>query len=359
MRNFNSSFDRSLERYRKEENTARAALLDKAAKRLAINPESFRTEENGREIDRDKHYVEGTKENFEESKDYHAKALEHIFQFGVAQGRWLNDSEGDNYRAEAVVPAEYDDFRNRIDLATTVFTKGGETFTFGIDFTTNPTEEKIREKILHTTNDYSFDAPAGFSQLKYYVDSTGTKGKTGPIPRYCIGIDNASVDNILDRVNVTDKGVFFGNISPITAFKILHEMAVQNELFEMPLYTKQDDETITPEEEALLRNIESLDGIYLKERERIKKQLPEWALRGGDTFGAIAHTLSKVDDYNEGDETFANILKITEQLSQDTENDPSSLKEKADAYRPKPPIKESTAQALGKKAIKAATKKQA
>lgn len=330
--------DRKLEQERKKQNESTAESLKKLSERRAIKLESFRTEENSREINRDLRYVEGSKLNFDEDKSYEAKALESIFYFNVARGNWLSDIEGDSFTSEAVMPAEYDDIRNRIDIATTIHTTEGNR-TFGIDVTTNPDEDVIRKKILFASNDPDFEAPAaGFGQLKYYADSTGPKGKLSPIPRYCIGINKESVNNILDSTSASERGLHFGKLHPIEQFKILHEMAVQNELFETPLYAKEDDGTLTEEEEQCLRYIETLDTIYLVERERIVNELKaqkSWALEFGDDFDSIAKRLTTPSSDTEPDETFASILAVTEELYQEScdSEDPDELKKSADRYK--------------------------
>jgi hypothetical protein len=116
-------------------------------------------------------------------------------------------------------------------------------------------------------------------------------------------------------------------------------MAAQNELFETPLYAKEDDETITPEEEQCLRYIETLDQIYLDERQRIVDELKSenpnyWFFKFGDDFDSIAKALTAGVD-SEPDETFANILAVTEELYQDASNpdDPDALKKAAERYK--------------------------
>ena len=329
--------DRKLEQERKKRNESTTEGLKQLAKKREVQLDTFQTEENSREINRDKRYVEGSKRNFDEEGGYEAKALEYVFYFNVARGNWLSDTIGGQFTSEAIMPAEYDDIRNRIDIATTVRTEEGPR-TFGIDVTTNPDRDVIRKKILHASNDPDFDAPAaGFGQLKYYADSEGAKGRIGPIPRYCIGIDKESVNNILDSTSASSKGLHFGKLHPIEQFKILHEMAVQNELFETPLYAKEDEGTLTEEEEQCLRYIETLDGIYLTERQRIVDELKaqkSWVLEFGDDFDSIAKRLTSGADV-EPDETFASILAVTEELYQETSDsdDPDALKKSADRYK--------------------------
>ena len=111
-------------------------------------------------------------------------------------------------------------------------------------------------------------------------------------------------------------------------------MAVQNELFEGPLYTKEDDGTISEEEEQALRGIEQLDRVYLDERERIAKLLPKWTTEGAiDKNGNF--NLDRIAQNiitNDEDRTFATILSVTERLSLDAFADPDQLKIEARRY---------------------------
>lgn len=329
---------RKIEQERKERNESTTETLRQLAHKREVQLDDFLTDDNSREINRDKHYLERVKLNFDEEKGYEAKALEYVFYFNVARGNWLSDTIGGQFTSEAIMPAEYDDICNRIDIATTVHTKEGPR-TFGIDVTTNPDRSVIRKKILHASNDPDFETPAaGFGQLKYYADNDGPQGRITPIPRYCIGINKEAVNNILDSTTASSKGLHFGKLHPIEQFKILHEMAVQNELFETPLYAKEDEGTITEEEEKCLRYIETLDGIYLIERQRIVDELKaqkSWALEFGDDFDSIAKRLTTPSIDVEPDETFASILAVTEELYQQTSSseDPDALKKSADRYK--------------------------
>jgi len=332
MRSNEGPFGSGYEKARRMRNEQTANQLAEAIKSETLNIDDFKTDENADEIARDHRYIEETKKHFEDENGYHAKALERIFYFNVSQQNWLCDITDKSYESEAIAPTDYDDYRNRIDLATTVHTEEGPR-TFGIDITTNPDPDVIRKKILFASNDPNFDAPAGFGQLKYYADSTGYKGKLGPIPRYCIGINREAVDDILDSTKITSTGVHFGKLTPVEQFKILQEMSAQNELFETPLYAKEEEGTLTEEEEQCLRYIETLDAIYLDERARIAKLLPPWALKKGTDFGSITECL--LDPENEPDETFASILAVTEELYQDASDpdDPDKLKKAADRYK--------------------------
>ena len=342
--NYNYS-DRHFEETCRSENALSAKALEAATQSLAINLDDFYTEENTKEVTGDKNFVKRNEKFFKENSNegsYHAKALESYIQYSVSQLGWLT-SEGD-YTTEAIIPSRYDDISNRIDIAATIHMDQDRDVTFGLDLTTNPTPETIREKILIGSNDPNFKAPIGFSQLKYYKDKTGKLGNTGPIPKYCIGIDRKSVDDILNGVKVYRGKIVTTKENCVEQFKILHEMAKQNELFELVLYDKQDNDEITPEEQALLDNIEILDNIYLKERERIAKKMaaaPEkyWFMSGVDPTNsdmvaeAINADKDKGDESYTYDETFETILAVTEQLYESCEDDPKKLAEYAEIAR--------------------------
>lgn len=342
MSNPESRIFREMEENTRRENEQKAQLFERAAAHNTPTFEDFRADENSRQINADERYVERTKERFNnEENSYHAKAFEHIFQLNVAQGRWLNNPEDDSYRAEAIPVTEYDDFRNRIDIASTVHIPGehsdsgeDEEYTFGIDLTTSADEATIRKKILYASNDPDFDGPVGFSQLRYYRNHAGQIGKKPLIPRYCIGVNRDSVDDVLTNTNIQNGHIRSRKPDYLQQFKVLHEMAVQNELFEGPLYTKEDDGTISEEEEQALRGIEQLDRVYLDERERIAKLLPKWTTEGAiDKNGNF--NLDRIAQNiitNDEDRTFATILSVTERLSLDAFADPDQLKIEARRY---------------------------
>ena len=361
MRNPESSFFHSIEQNTRTENAAKAKQLEKIAAHNIPTLEDFRTPENSRQIDADTRYVEGTERRFspDEESTYHAKAFEHIFQLNVAQGRWLNDPENDSYRTEAIVPTKYDDYRNRIDIAATVHIPGehsdsgeDEDYTFGIDLTTSTDPDTIRKKILYASNDPDFDGPVGFSQLKYYRDAAGHTGSKKLIPRYCIGVSRSSVDDVLLGVELRGGQIKHQSRGPLQQFKILHEMAVQNELFETPLYEKDDNGTITDDEREALSAIEQLDRIYLNERERLAKLLPQWATAGAINkkghidLNKIAENIISEDQ----DRTFEAILRETDSLSLDSLDNPSRLKQEADRYKRRQ--SGGTDKALGRNALK-------
>ncbi len=361
MRNPESSFLYNIEQSTQRENAAKAKQLERAASHTTPALEDFRSQVDSREIASDTHYVEGTESRFgtDEESTYHAKAFEHIFQLNVTQGRWLNDPESDSYHAEAIPVTKFDDYRNRIDIASTVHIPGeqsdsgeDEEYTFGIDLTTSTDPNTIRKKILHASNDPNFDGPVGFSQLKYYRDSAGHIGQKTLIPRYCIGVSRSSVDDILLGTELRGGQIHHQSRDYLQQFKILHEMSAQNELFETPLYAKDDAGTITEEESEALAAIEQLDRIYLTERERIAKLMPQWATSGAiDKKGhydlqKIAQNIIEQD----GDRTFATILETTEMLALDSVDDPDALKAESEKYRRR--YTSATAHRLGHSAIK-------
>ena len=122
----------SEERYRiQAKNAAKAKILAEAAAYTTPSLDDFRAPKALRDpytINADERYVKTTEANFFSNGlklSYHAKAFEHIFQFNVAQGRWLN---GDNrYRTEVIPLTKYDDICNRIDVAITVHPQASTT----------------------------------------------------------------------------------------------------------------------------------------------------------------------------------------------------------------------------------------
>ena len=367
---FESHADRMMEQSRRKTNEQTTNYLESAAKLNIPALDDFADSPEHPDWQQDKKYVAYTESRFDEEHGYHAKALEHFIQFGIAQGQILSSPDNGSYLTEQVWVTRYDDIRNRLDTAATmhVFPEAspdGEEheITFGFDLTTNPSPDVIRQKLLVGTNDPTAHLPAGFSQLKYYRDVNGIRGRQDCIPRYCIGIGSDSVDDLLDDTQIDRSGniKIRNGAGNVPSFKILYEMSKQNELFEGPLYQKEDEGTLTDEEEQALRDMEALDGIYLRELDRIARQLPPWALRnctdknGKPDVEKVAHHFMDGEDR---DETFASVIATTEDLMQRYENDISNhgspdsdfLKKAGDRLRRTPAQKQ---QAYGHAAIAA------
>ena len=333
-----SQADRAMEQSRRKRNEETANYLERSAAHNTPKLSDFNdSPEHAQEVADDERYVQHTESRFDEDPSYQAKGLEHFIQFGIAQGRLLNDPENNDYLTDQIWVTRYDDLRNRLDTAATVHvfpeaSPDGEEheITFGLDLTTNPSPDVIRRKLLVGTNDPNVDLPAGFSQIKYYRDADGFRSKRECIPRYCIGISSAGVDDLLDDITIDSSGnirIRSQGAEAVPSFKILYEMSKQNELFESPLYQKEDSDALTPEEEQALRNMEILDNIYLKELERIAKLLPPWATTGAiDRNGKI--DIQKIAENfmagDERDETFTSVIATTEDLMQRYENDTSN-----------------------------------
>ena len=348
---FESRFDRALEQSRRRENEQTVNKLDAAAELLTPKLSEFATSpDHSADVEADERYVQGTESRFDQDPSYHAKGLEHFFQFGIGQGRLLSDpSENNLYETEQTWVTRFDDLRNRIDAAATVhvFKDGSpdhreHAITFGIDLTTNPDPSVIRRKILVGSNDPSVDFPVGFSQIKYYRDRNGFRGRRTCIPRYCIGMSSESTDDMLDGVSVSGGQI---HIKPgteaVPAFKILYEMSKQNGLFETPLYRKDDDGTITEEEAQALADISILDGVYIRELSRIAKQLPAWAREGCEKSNGVIVIDKVAEKFMQGDErdeTFATIVAVCQELSDrcDQSSDPDWLKKASERLR-RPP----------------------
>jgi hypothetical protein len=89
---FESRFDRALEQSRRRENEQTANKLDAAAELLTPKLSDFATSpDHSADVEADERYVQGTESRFDQDPSYHAKGLEHFFQFGIGQGRLLSD----------------------------------------------------------------------------------------------------------------------------------------------------------------------------------------------------------------------------------------------------------------------------
>ncbi len=372
---FENRFDRALEQQRRAENERKANFLESAAAHNTPELSDFAdSTEHQQDLQADERYVQYTESRFDEDPSYHAKGLEHFIQFGIAQGRLINDPENNSYLSEPIWVTRYDDLRNRIDTAATIHvfpeaSPDGEEheLSFGLDLTTNPSPDVIRRKLLVGSNDPSADYPAGFSRIKYYRDTDGFRSKRTCIPRYCIGISSTGVDDLLDDINIDRSGniMIRNGAEAVPSFKILYEMSKQNELFETPLYQKEDAETLSDEEEQALRDMEILDNIYLKELTRISAKLPPWATSGcigKDGKPDIEEIAQKFMSGEDQDETFTSVIATTEDLMQRYENDasdhgnpdPDFLKKAGDRLRKTPAQRN---QSFGHAAYKAASRR--
>lgn len=364
---FESSFDRQYEREQRRQNEQLTKRLEAAAARNTPDLDEFKGSPKHPNVERDKKYVEGTEKRFTEEAGYHAKGLELLIQYGIAQGRLLSDPTVEStYLTEPIWTTRYDDIKNRVDAAATVHAgpesnSAGEEaeLTFGIDLTTNPDQSVIRQKLLVGSNDPNVDFPAGFTQIEYYKDANGEHDKKTFVPRYCIGISSDSVDDYLASVRTDRNGI--SQIPPgaslIPSFKILYEMSQQNALFENPLYDKVDNEEASEEEQQALHQMELLDNIYLKELDRLAKRLPQWAnadcMTKAGTYD-IDKIAKKFMTGDERDETFASIIETTQAIadeyadSDDGEGNPDTdyLKKAGDALRRRP----RNSQAIGRRA---------
>ena len=364
---FESSFDRQFEREQRRQNEQLVRRLEKAAARNTPSLDEFKGSGMHPNVERDKRYVEGTESRFTEESGYHAKGLELLIQYGIAQGRLLSDpSREPTYLTEPIWTTRYDDIKNRVDAAATVHASPESNsaneeaeLTFGIDLTTNPDQSVIRQKLLVGSNDPNIDLPAGFTQIEYYKNNDCRHDKKACVPRYCIGISSDSVDDYLSTVRPDRNGI--SQISPraslIPSFKILYEMSQQNALFEKPLYDKVDNNEASEEEQEALHQMELLDNIYLKELDRLAKRLPPWAnadcITKAGTYD-IDKIAKKFMTGDTRDETFASIVETTRALEDEYSNsdngdgspDTDYLKKAGDALRRRP----RNNQAIGKRA---------
>ena len=370
---FESRIDREMEQSRRRENERKTEQLSAAVDLLTPKLSDFADSPAHPDWQRDQAYVDRTEAHFNEEPGYHAKALEHIIQYGIAQGRILSDPTGESYQTAPIWTTRFDDISNRIDAAATVYPSESEDgssesnsgITFGIDLTTNPDPDTIRRKILVGSNS-ARELPAGFSQIVYYRDPNGERSQRSYIPRYCIGLDSESVDSYLDGLTIDRNGVphVRQGTDAVPSFKILYEMSRQNELFESPLYQKLDDGIATPDEQIALSRMEQLDNIYLQELDRIAKTLPEWLTKqcltksGTIDVPKVATYLSTGED---ADQTFTNIIQTTESLLNEFASssgemgapDADYLKKAGDRYRRQPYHR---TQDLGARATRLASK---
>ena len=269
----------------------------------------------------------------QQGQPFHAKALEALMSHSIATGQWLSgtNEDGQRYTAESIYTTDYDDMINRVDSAATVRTMDdtdldGENpiephpvkITFGIDLTVNTDLDVIRQKITTATNDSSAHLPTGFTQIKYYQDKSGNQKKLTNVPRYVIGINDASIDNILDNVVIENGNINIQNgyaaIDLANKYKILREIRLQNEYYSNLLLDK-DAEERTMVERIALHQVELLDGVYGKELSAIEKRLNK-KCNDLDT------------QYRATDKTFDAILRTVETLKSehDTEIESAQLK---------------------------------
>ena len=327
----------------RDSNNLSAKILEEAAKRNTPELTDFAASPIHREWKKDQEYVDSRKKNFETTMDYHARALEHVIQLGIAQGRLLNNPRSTDYLTEPIWVTDYDDIANRVDTAATVHTSpelkndgNEEEITFGIDLTTNPNTDVILLKILKSTNDRFSDYPVGFSKIKYYRDADQKLGKRMMIPHYCVGMDSRSVDEILDNT-YADRNT--GNITinhradVVPSFKMLYEINAQNQLYKAILKRRLEANPPIggPDERKALENLETLDLIYSKELERFTKAACAvlYIFEPLDAKG-LANRLAKDDDKK--DQTFVRIVQVTHKLRDRvlTESDPNWIEKMKD-----------------------------
>lgn len=354
-----NSFERSLRENERDSNSRKTEVLRRAMKAGEPQLGSFTAFHEPEAVKRAQKYVDATEARIASSSEksetaYHADALEAMFQFEIGLGTMLSDPANETYSTDAIQVTRYDDLRNRIDVAATVHATPesnddgvSANITFGIDLTTDPTPARIREKILVATNNRDADLPAGFSRLDFYRNSNTNPPEEGTltcVPRYCIGINTENVDETLSDSTITEGRFSFSRrLADVNNFKILYEMSKQNELYETPLYQKEDAGTITEQEKEALAQLQILDNIYLKELDRITKKMPAWAAERGKDPKTGKISPDKIAQYlmtgeDVADPVFAQIVDTCDQLlaeydgsgddTEDSEPDPDYLKKR-------------------------------
>ena len=105
---FESSFDRQYEREQRRQNEQLTKRLEAAAARNTPDLDKFKGSPKHPNVERDKKYVEGTEKRFTEEAGYHAKGLELLIQYGIAQGRLLSDPTAEStYLTEPIWTTRY------------------------------------------------------------------------------------------------------------------------------------------------------------------------------------------------------------------------------------------------------------
>ena len=242
-----------------------------------------------------------------------ASALELVVNQGVDSGYFFTTT-GQNDKIESIDTSKYDDYINRVDTAATIHRADGTDLTFAIDLYSGNDPEKAIQKIAQSSNSNGSSIFAGFTEIRYYEDSKGQK-RLRNVPRYCIGVDKESIFAAVDAVGDTGNLLQTMDMAEIR-FKMLYEMSQQNGLFTNYLYEYSDNfgaqaQGDTDFQQAL-EAMQTLDNIYLHELEDAKRSLGK--AYKDMPIDEIAKAFMKKDD------TFKAIVKATERLIEDKEN---------------------------------------
>ena len=344
------NFERELENSRRERIRRNSDQLIDIRERLTPSIDDFShiPEEEKR---RDKSYVNDRKARFRANNEREGsfneiveRGVEAALMIQIATGAILNDPANDTYTSEPIFTTDYDDISNRNDAGVTIFAGPDSNsdheaadLTFGIDFTTSSNPDTISDKLLISTNNSSLDLPVGFTQIKYYRNSTKKEQGVVTVPRYCLGVDHEAACDILDETTFANGRVSFGNLSTFR-FKILYEMYLQNGLYEAPLIAEDNDDNLPDKEQPLLRQMELLDNIYMKELDRIAKTLPKYLTDGTESHGKfdVEKIAQRLQTGDNADQTFRLICEqaktITDKIY-DTDNPRQKLNELSQAAR--------------------------
>ena len=319
-----------------------AEQIDKLINRSKIKPEDFTEIYPEEQIQADLRYTQRAERYFSDIKNqkdaeqsYHPKALENIAEYNINQGAWLNDPEDEFYTVKARGTSRYDDILNRIDLVVTAHTEESNNYMYGLDMTTNIDEDALLYKIIYNSNDKSYNGPVGAGQIKYYEDKNENRSNVQLLPRFCVGVSQDTVDTLLEKTRLLENAEPTElNHDYTTQYKLLIELSAQTHLFMKALEPKIQNETATDDETTLYNNLMDLDDtIFSPELDRTKKLLPDWAKKYGTGEGLIRHQLVKGDHGERPDETFGNIMKVINRLSEELDDDPKALDKYLDEFR--------------------------
>lgn len=160
---------------------------------LRINVDDFEGVYNKAEIERDKESIRKKKERIEEQNTTatkRAQILEALLAEQIELSEWLGPD------TMTIIPAEYDDLYNGVDLATE-FQKDDtlQHLAMGVDVTTSPLSI---EKKLSTIQDHLADG--SLTEMKYFTSERlpDFHGRYGNIPQIVIGADVRTINELAE-----------------------------------------------------------------------------------------------------------------------------------------------------------------
>lgn len=165
-------------------------LLMPKHKDLAINLDDFKDIYGPEEISRDKRSIENKHAKMVDiDSAFHKRAQ--LLEAILAEQIELSDWFGEN--AMTIVPAEYDDLFNGIDLTTEFEQEGGfQYIAMGIDVTSSghPVKKKLDTIKAHIKD-------GTLTQMKYFKsEKNDIQGRMGRIPQLVIGADARTINEL-------------------------------------------------------------------------------------------------------------------------------------------------------------------